>query len=82
MKNVTYNLQQFHEMPEKNEMMGNGFTEWLIVKRIKFLFDGIAQLFDFWGNEYDVLLDCNLMRKLAKIANGNGAYDFVFLSLL
>lgn len=78
MKIIAYYLPQFHEIPENNEMWGDGFTEWTNVKRAKPLFEGHEQPVEPLDDNYYNLLDTNVMLWQAKIAKENGIYGFCF----
>ena len=57
MKKYAFFLPQFHEIPENNEWWGNGFTEWVNVKRAKALFSNHLQPKRPLNQNYYNLLD-------------------------
>lgn len=78
MRIIAYYLPQFHEIPENNEMWGNGFTEWTNVKRAKPLFDGHEQPVEPLNDNYYNLLDDSVMKWQADLAKKYGIYGFCF----
>lgn len=78
MKIIAFYLPQFHEIPENNEWWGEGFTEWMNVKKAQPLYNGHKQPRVPLNNNYYNLLDPNVLRWQTSIAQENGIYGFCF----
>lgn len=78
MKLVTMYLPQFHEIPENNDAWGNGFTEWVNVKKAKPLFLGHNQPRIPLHNNYYNLLEPGVMEWQIALAKKAGIYGFCF----
>lgn len=78
MKIIAFYLPQFHEIPENNEWWGEGFTEWVNVKKAKPLFEGHNQPRVPLDDKYYDLLDDEVKIWQAKIAKENGIYGFCY----
>ena len=72
-------LPQYHQCPENDEFWGEGFTDWVNVKKAKPLFEGHRQpiLPSEEVGFYD-LKDPEVLRKQAKMAKDHGIDGFVF----
>jgi hypothetical protein len=78
MKIIAYYLPQFHNIPENDEWWGDGFTEWVNVKKAKPLYEGHVQPRVPLNNNYYNLLDDDVKIWQAKIAKEHGVYGFCY----
>lgn len=78
MKIIAFYLPQFHNIPENSEWWGDGFTEWVNVKKAKPLFDGHDQPRVPLNNNYYNLLDDNVKIWQANLAKKYGIYGFAY----
>lgn len=78
MRIIAFYLPQFHEIPENNEWWGEGFTEWVNVKKAQPLYEGHEQPRVPLNNNYYNLLDPKTQVWQAKIAKEYGVYGFCY----
>lgn len=78
MKVIAFYLPQFHEIPENDEWWGEGFTEWVNVKKAQPLFPGHIQPKVPLNKNYYNLLDPDVQKWQAQIAKEHGVYGFCY----
>ena len=78
MKVLALNLPQYHEIPENNEWWGNGFTDWINVKKAKPLFSGHNQPITPLNNNYYDMSDISTISWQSMLAKKYNVYGFIY----
>lgn len=78
MKFFAFFLPQFHEIPENNEWWGEGFTEWVNVKKAQSLFKGHIQPKHPLDNNYYNLLEKSTMEWQTKLMKDYGISGMIY----
>ena len=71
-------MPQFHEIPENNEWWGDGFTEWINVKKAQPLFKGHLQPKHPLNNNYYDLMSKKTVEWQTSLMHKYGIYGMIY----
>lgn len=78
-KPIAFYLTQYHENEENNKWWGQGFTEWMNVRRAVPMFDGHHQpRIPADLGYYDLVTDSSILPRQILMAKSHGIYGFCF----
>lgn len=77
-KILAFYLPQFHRIPENDAWWGEGFTDWVNVKKAVPLFAGHQQPREPENDNYYDLADPDVLRQQMRRARENGIYGFCY----
>lgn len=78
MKVLAMHLPQYHIIPENNEWWGEGFTDWINVKKAKPLYEGHKQPIIPLNNNYYDMTDITTLKNQTSLAKKYGIYGFCY----
>ncbi len=78
MKVLALHLPQYHRIPENDAWWGEGFTDWVNVKKAKPLFEGHDQPLVPLAQNYYNMTDLNTLIRQANLAKSFGVYGFCY----
>ncbi|MRE52023.1 glycosyl transferase, partial [Escherichia coli] len=78
MKTLAFYLPQFHEIEENNKWWGEGFTEWVNVKKATPLFKNRNQPREPLNDYYYNLLDVETLKWQSELAKKHNIDGFCF----
>lgn len=77
-KVLALHLPQYHRIPENDSWWGDGFTDWVNVRKARPLFKGHQQPVVPLNNNYYDLSEPEAIRQQAKLAKQYGIYGFCY----